>query len=187
MSSPLSPALAERSGNRCELCGSTEDLSAHDVPPRGNPVVVCSTCSAQLTGASPLDARHWFCLREAIWNEEPAVQVLSWRLLQRLGAEPWAADLLDQVFLDEEVLAWARAGAEAETEAPVVVVDSLGVPLVNGDSVSLIKDLDVKGVSFVAKRGTVVKGIRLGEDPEHVEGRVNGVAIYLKTCFLKKV
>ena len=39
---------------------------------------------------------------------------------------------------------------------------------------------------FVAKRGTLVKGIRLGEDPTHVEGKVNGTAVYLKTSFVKR-
>jgi len=58
--------------------------------------------------------------------------------------------------------------------------------LTSGDSVTLIKDLDVKGTSFVAKRGTLVKGIRLTDNPEHVEGRVNKVSIVLKTQFLKK-
>jgi protein PhnA len=58
--------------------------------------------------------------------------------------------------------------------------------LVDGDAVTLIKDLDVKGANFTAKRGTLVKGIRLTDDPALVEGRVNGIAIYLKTAFLKK-
>ena len=52
---------------------------------------------------------------------------------------------------------------------------------------TLIKDLDVKGAGFTAKRGTVVKNIIVGDDPEHIEGRVNKTKIYLKTCFLKKV
>ncbi|MCB9671399.1 MAG: PhnA domain-containing protein [Alphaproteobacteria bacterium] len=47
--------------------------------------------------------------------------------------------------------------------------------------------LPVKGANFTAKRGTLVKGIRVGDDPTHVEGRVNGQSIYLKTEFLKKV
>jgi protein PhnA len=46
--------------------------------------------------------------------------------------------------------------------------------------------LNVKGGGFTAKRGTLVKNIRTGADPTHVEGRVNKVAIFLKTCFLKK-
>jgi protein PhnA len=61
------------------------------------------------------------------------------------------------------------------------------VVLVEGDSVTLVKDLDVKGANFTAKRGTMVKNIRVGEDPTHIEGKVNKITIMLKTCFLKKV
>ncbi|STP12233.1 phnA-like protein [Helicobacter mustelae] len=66
--------------------------------------------------------------------------------------------------------------------------DSNGVELQMGDSVQIIKDLKVKGVSCVLKRGTVVKNIRLGDKEGEVEGRVDkqGV-IVLRTCFLKKV
>ncbi len=64
--------------------------------------------------------------------------------------------------------------------------DSNGTILSDGDSVTLIKDLEVKGGGFTAKRGTLVKGIRLTDDPGLVEGRVNKMAIYLKTEFLKK-
>ncbi len=49
-----------------------------------------------------------------------------------------------------------------------------------------IKDLDVKGAGFTAKRGTLVKDIRLADDPELIEGRVNKTVIYLRTEFLKK-
>ena len=52
---------------------------------------------------------------------------------------------------------------------------------------TLIKDLNVKGTSFVAKRGTVVRNIRLCDVDGHIEGKVNGVTIYIKTCYLKKV
>jgi protein PhnA len=55
-------------------------------------------------------------------------------------------------------------------------VDSIGAVLVNGDSVGIIKDLNVKGTIFTAKRGTIVRNIRLTGNPEHVEGRVNGTA-----------
>jgi len=51
----------------------------------------------------------------------------------------------------------------------------------------LIKDLDVKGAGFTAKRGTVVKNITLTDNPLHIEGRVNGVRIVLVADFLKKV
>lgn len=190
----LLPALRARAGDHCELCGGSADLGAYAVPPTLTPdaartVLVCSVCRGQLDGVQPLDAKHWFCLQQAAWSDVPAVQVASWRLLQRLDGESWARELLDQVYLDDEVLAWAREGAEASSvaEPEVRVVDSNGAVLASGDAVTLIKDLDVKGASFTAKRGTVVKNIRLTDDPDLIEGRVNGIEIFLKTCFLKKV
>jgi len=114
------------------------------------------------------------------------VQVLSWRLLKRMPEEQWAIDLLEQVYLEESVLAWAEA-EERDIEEKVVVLDSNGAVLAEGDSVTLIKDLPVKGANFTAKRGTLVKNIRIGDDPTHVEGRVNKMSIMLKTCFLKRV
>jgi protein PhnA len=66
------------------------------------------------------------------------------------------------------------------------VKDSNGTLLSEGDSVTVIKDLKVRGSSSVIKRGTVVKGIRLTDDAEEVEGRVNKELMVLKTCFLKK-
>ena len=62
----------------------------------------------------------------------------------------------------------------------IIVKDSNGTILSNGDSVTLIKDLKVKGTSVTLKRGTLVKNIRLTDDAEEIEGLV------LKTCFLKK-
>lgn len=67
------------------------------------------------------------------------------------------------------------------------VKDSNGTILIDGDSVTLIKDLKVKGSSITLKRGTVVKKIRLTDDAEEVDCRVNGTSIVLKTMFLKKV
>ncbi|WP_416172252.1 alkylphosphonate utilization protein [Actimicrobium sp. CCC2.4] len=70
----------------------------------------------------------------------------------------------------------------------VDVKDSNGNLLADGDSVSLIKDLKVKGTSVTLKRGTVAKNIRLTDDPEEVECNVDKVkGLVLKTCFLKKV
>lgn len=64
--------------------------------------------------------------------------------------------------------------------------DSNGTELSNGDSVVVIKTLDVKGSSLVIKRGTKVKNIRLTDDPTMVECKIDGSGIVLKTCFLKK-
>jgi len=66
------------------------------------------------------------------------------------------------------------------------VKDSNGNLLSEGDSVTLIKDLKVRGSSAVIKRGTKVKNIRLTDDEEEVEGKVDGSVIVLKACFLKK-
>ncbi|MCD7938032.1 MAG: alkylphosphonate utilization protein [Tannerellaceae bacterium] len=67
-----------------------------------------------------------------------------------------------------------------------VAKDSNGAILADGDSVTVIKDLKVKGSSMVIKRGTKVKSIRLTEDPEEVDCKIDGSSIVLKTCFLKK-
>jgi protein PhnA len=65
--------------------------------------------------------------------------------------------------------------------------DSNGAILKDGDSAQLIKDLKVKGTSMNMKRGSVVKNIRLTNDPEEIECRDGKSTLVLKTCFLKKV
>ena len=77
---------------------------------------------------------------------------------------------------------------EDATSADTVEVakDSNGAELFDGDSVTVIKDLKVKGSSMVIKRGTKVKSIRLTENPEEVDCKIDGSSIVLKTCFLKK-
>lgn len=67
------------------------------------------------------------------------------------------------------------------------VKDSNGTLLNEGDSVKLIKDLKVRGSSAVLKRGTVVKNIRLTDDTEEVEGKVERSVMVLKTMFLQKM
>lgn len=67
------------------------------------------------------------------------------------------------------------------------VKDSNGNVLNDGDSVTLIKDLKVKGSSLTLKRGTVVKKIRLTDSEDEVDCRINGSSIVLRTEFLKKV
>ena len=183
--------LQERAAHQCELCGQSEGLGSFAVSGGSENsleglVLVCPRCREQLETERPQDRSHLNCLQGSIWSEVPAVQVLSWRLLKRMPEERWAIDLLEQVYLEESVLAWAEKG-EAEFEEQVVVLDSNGAVLAEGDSVTLIKDLPVKGANFTAKRGTLVKNIRLGDDPTHVEGRVNKMSIMLKTCFLKRV
>lgn len=66
------------------------------------------------------------------------------------------------------------------------VKDSNGNLLNEGDTVTVIKDLKVKGSSSTIKRGTVVKNIRLTNNDKEIEGKVGGSVIVLKTEFMKK-
>jgi protein PhnA len=66
------------------------------------------------------------------------------------------------------------------------VKDSNGNILADGDTVTVIKDLKVKGSSDVIKRGTTVKNIRLTNDPAEIDCRVNKTAMVLRTEFVKK-
>jgi protein PhnA len=68
----------------------------------------------------------------------------------------------------------------------VEVKDSNGNLLNEGDSVTLIKSLDAKGIRGTLKRGQMVKNIRFTDNEEEIEGRIDKVVMVLKTCFLKK-
>ena len=68
----------------------------------------------------------------------------------------------------------------------MMVKDSNGTVLKAGDTVQVIKSLKVKGMADGIKQGTVVKNIRLTDDDEAIEGKVNGSMLVLKTMFLKK-
>ena len=185
--------LQERSNNTCELCNSAEGLSQYVIQPSLNESVdssllVCSTCLSQIEGNADMDPNHWRCLNDSMWSEYSAVQIMAWRLLQRLRNEGWPKDLLDMMYLDEEALALARATGEHEDEASKIIHrDVNGVILEVGDSVVLIKDLKVKGSSMVAKQGTAVRNIRLDpENAEYIEGKVDGQQIVIITKYVKK-
>ncbi len=185
--------LRERSDSRCELCGATDALGVYEVPPASDGgadqcVLICDTCREQIDDPDRVDANHWRCLNDSMWSQVPAVQVMAWRMLTRLSAEGWPRDLLDMLYLDDETLAWARATGEGESGEDVVKhVDANGATLSAGDTVTLVKDLPVKGAGFTAKRGTAVRGISLvADNAEHIEGRVNGQQIVILTRFVKK-
>ena len=185
--------LQDRSNNQCELCASKNSLSQYTIPPSlnenvANDVLVCKTCLDQIEGNTEMDANHWRCLNDSMWSEHVAVQIMAWRMLQRLQNEGWPKDLLDMMYLDDEALALARATGEHEDEsAKIIHRDVNGVILENGDSVVLIKDLKVKGSSMVAKQGTAVRNIRLDhENAEYIEGKVDGQQIVIITKYVKK-
>lgn len=189
----LETELKTRSNNQCELCSSTNNLSVYDVPPNpqqriGDSILVCETCSAQLNKKEALDSKHWNCLLESMWSEVPAVQVVAWRILNRLRNESWAVDALDLLYFDDDMLAWAKSTGDHEISSEVEVhKDANGNVLQNGDSVVLTKSLDVKGSNVNAKLGTVVKNIRLVHDNhEQIEGKIEGQMIVILTKYLRK-
>lgn len=183
--------LSERSQNQCELCSSTDELSMYTVTPKkGNSleevVQVCGTCNHQLNNPNEINADHWRCLNDSMWSEVPAVKVIAWRMLHALKSEGWPLDLVEMMYLEDDTLAWANEGIEGD-EDKIVHRDSNGVILNAGDSVVVIKDLNVKGSSIVAKRGTAVRNITLVHDnPEHIEGKVEGQRIVILTQYVKK-
>lgn len=187
----IKDAVVQRSGNHCELCSATNGMEVMSVSPKSgihsdHCAHICKTCRVQIDKTDEINSNHWRCLNESMWSEVPAVQVLAWRMLNRIKEEGWPQDLLDMLFLEEETLNWAKKG-DGEENSVVIHKDSNGVTLIQGDSVVLIKDLKVKGAGFTAKRGTAVRNITLVHDnPEHIEGKVNGQKIVILTQYIKK-
>lgn len=191
----LEDPLEARSESKCELCTTADGLAVYEVPESGSVegadacAYLCATCREQLAEPEVVDVHHWRCLNESMWSQTPAVQVLAWRMLQRLSAdEGWARDLLDTLYLEPETQAWAEAGVGGdEPDGAVRHVDVNGSELAAGDTVFLIKDLHVKGAGFTAKRGTAVRNISLvANNAKQIEGRVDGTVVVFKTDFVKK-
>jgi protein PhnA len=186
----LESTLNQRANSACELCEATKDLSIYQVTSdeeasQDNTLLVCKHCLDQIEQKIDIDLNHWHCLNGSMWSEFAPVQIAAYRMLYRLKSENWAADLLEQMYLDDAVLAVAKQKL-IDPNAPKTR-DSNGTILNNGDTVTLIKDLEVKGAGFTAKRGTTVKKIILSDDGEHIEGKVNGTQIFLLSKYLKKL
>lgn len=166
----------------CALCSADAQLSDIPVPggPDGASAALCAICADQISGTP--DPDHWRCLASSMWSGDPATQVLAARMLARLSDHDWARDLAGQLWLDDDTRAWAETLPQQSAHR-----DSNGVPLAQGDTVVLIKDLAVKGANFTAKRGTAVRGISLvADNPAHIEGRVEGQRIVILTEFVRK-
>lgn len=190
----LDRAIQKRSGGICEICGSEELLSVYHVLPvsehrkENGAFLACSICINQIENPENTDPNHWRCLNDSMWSEVPAVKAIAWRMLNRMKSEGWPQDLLDMLYLDEELLEWAAATGEGEDdENKIVHKDCNGNILNDGDSVVLIKDLVVKGANFTAKRGAPVHRISLvWDNAEQIEGRVDGQHIVILTQYVKK-
>lgn len=184
--------VLERSHSSCEICLSTDGVTVIALQNKSKGieegVALCQTCGSQWQ-AKEFDPAKWFALKDSVWSAVEVVKVLSIAVLNKISEHSWARDLLDQAYLEEDSQLWVIELLASESEnlgGQLRVVDSNGTLLQQGDSVTLIKDLDVKGANFTAKRGTLVKNINLTDDPGFVEGKVNGTQIVLKTQFLKR-
>lgn len=189
----LEELLLQRSDHTCELCGSASLTQLYEVQPQDRRdentcLMLCEKCRMQVEKKEPLDHQHWKVLTTTMWSEVPAVQVLAWRMLNRLRTESWAADALDMLYLDEEKLAWAKSTGDHENDSSVELHrDAYGTQLHDGDTVVTTKSLDVKGSSVNARVGTVIKNIRLVHDnTEQIEGRIEGQLIVILTKYVRK-
>lgn len=181
--------LKDRSGSVCEISGSDENLVIYLVEPKtenipDNCILITKSLKEQIENKDLMNPNDWRGLSDSMWNENLPVQIVSWRMLARLKNY----DLLDMMYLDEEALEWAKAtGEDEDEEGKVVHKDSNGNILQDGNSVVLIKDLDVKGANFTAKRGAAVHNIKVvWDNAEQIEGRVEGQHIVILTQYVKK-
>jgi len=95
-------------------------------------------------------------------------------------------ELLDHVDRWECVTCGHEWDRETEAAGARVVKDAYGTVLADGDTVTLIKDLKLKGGSQVLKGGTKAKGIRLVDGDHEISCKIDGSAMGLKACFVKK-
>ena len=190
----LEKEIQQRSDSTCELCGNKENLGIYtfeDFPGEeiDGSFMVCSVCKEQFENPEKAEPNHWRCLNDSMWSSVPAVQVAAWQMLNYLKAEGWPQDLLEMMYMEDELKAFAQKGInKKEASAETLHRDSNGAVIEAGDTVVLIKDLNVKGSSLTAKRGTAVRRVSLVHDnPEQIEGKVEGQQIVILTKFVKKV
>jgi len=189
----LNEMLLERSNNKCELCSSADSPSIYEVShakykDEQSCFMICPKCLAQIEKKEMLDQKHWSCLTTSMWSEVDGIQIVSWRMLNRLRTESWAAESLELMYLEEEKTTWAKADGDHESDGTVELhKDCNGQILQDGDTIVLVKSLDVKGSTLNAKMGTVVKNIKLVTDNiEQIEGKIEGQLIVILTKYVRK-
>ena len=189
----LEDVLKKRSEGKCELCQAETGLKIYEVGPQDrttedNCIMICDKCLGQIEKKEELDSQHWNVLTTTMWSEVPGIQVVTWRMLNRLRNESWAMESLEMMYMDDDRLAWAKATGDHENDGSVDLhKDSNGNVLNTGDTIVLTKSLDVKGSTLNAKMGTVVKNIRLVEEnTEQIEGKIEGQTIVILTKYVRK-
>jgi protein PhnA len=113
----LGKDLARRAKSKCELTAAAGvPLRAYEVPPvplvpdLQRTLLVSEICLEALENPRLLKGRQWQCLAETVWSEQPATQVVAWRMLHHLAkSEDWAREVVEEVFLEDEVTAWAES------------------------------------------------------------------------------
>ena len=113
----LGKDLARRAKSKCELTGAAGvKLLPYEVPPVAREpdldrtLLISEACHEVLDHPSRLQGRGWQCLAETVWSELPAQQVVAWRMLRKLAErEDWAREVLEGVFLDDDIEAWAKS------------------------------------------------------------------------------
>ena len=109
--------LVRRSRSHCELCEKNgvrleayELLPLPEEPMIDDCIFICDGCRKQINVPKKMIPSYWRSLNNAVWSEVPAVQVMSVRLLKRLAnrGEIWAEELLEHVYLEPELEAWAN-------------------------------------------------------------------------------
>ena len=104
--------LARRAKSKCELSGASGvALHIYEIPPAPNEpnpdrcLMLCEEVIDQLDKPQTIQADTWHNLRELIWSDIPAVQIMTARILNYLAKEhTWAKDTLDEAYLDEEIV-----------------------------------------------------------------------------------
>ena len=151
--------LQERSHTTCELCKSTKGINQYTIPPSlnenvANDVLVCETCFNQINGDEAMDTNHWRCLNDSMWSEHVAVQIMAWRMLQRLRNEGWPKDLLEMMYLDDEALALARATGEHEDAANKIIHRDIKPSNIIIDTSGELKVVDFGIATIVSKNNS---------------------------------
>lgn len=187
----IDSALLKRADAKCELCSAEDNLTAYDIPPitlksLDKSILLCSTCLDQVETPEKMEAGRWHCLSDRMWSPIAAVQVMSWRLLTRLKGEGWPNELLEMLYMEDDVKKWAVSDNTIRS-ADEPTVDINGVPFKTGDSAIMTKDIFITGANVTAKRGAVIKNISLTDNARQIEGNLNGTRIVLGGRALKKV
>ena len=140
----------------------------------------------QIENPEDMAPNHWRCLNDSMWSEVAAVQVMSWRLLNRLSGLGqglgWPDELLEILYIEDDVKKWAMSDMRPVDEP---TLDINGVPFTVGCSAVMTKDMFITGANFTAKRGAVVKNIGLTHKSTSIDGNLNGFRLVLGTGYLK--